>query len=68
VHVVPAGGRAELRAILAPLARYVVAVGADDPGVAAEVAPTHARVSALGAMQRPPLDGPVDRRGTGGSA
>jgi hypothetical protein len=30
--------------------------------VARDVAPPHARVSLLGAMQRPPLDGPVDRR------
>ncbi len=43
-------------------ARFVIAVGSDAPGVAREVAPGHARVSALGAMQKPPLDGPVDRR------
>jgi hypothetical protein len=47
-------------AALAPLARFVVAVGTDDPAVASW--PAHARVSALGRMQRPPLDGPVDRR------
>jgi hypothetical protein len=27
--------------------------------------PAHARTSLLGAMQRPPLDGPVDRRSVG---
>jgi hypothetical protein len=57
----------ELRAILAPFASAVVAVGSDDPARAAAVAPPHARVSRLGRMQRPALDGPVDRR-TGGVA
>ncbi|HEY1955835.1 MAG TPA: acyl-CoA reductase [Polyangiaceae bacterium] len=46
---------------LGHVARFVVAVGSDFPGVHA-VAPAHARTSPLGAMQRPPLDGPVDRR------
>jgi hypothetical protein len=56
VPVSPAGGVA---AAMAPFARHVVAVGSDDPDVPA---PSHARRSPLGAMQRPPLDGPVDRR------
>ena len=56
VPVAPAGGVA---AAMAPFARHVVAVGSDDPDVAA---PSHARRLPLGAMQRPPLDGPVDRR------
>ena len=55
VPVTPQG----IGSALAPIASYVVAVGSDDPDVAA---PPHARRSALGAMQRPPLDGPVDRR------
>jgi hypothetical protein len=47
---------------LAPVARFVVAVGTDDPARVTRFAPPHARVSMLGGMQRPPLDGPVDRR------
>jgi hypothetical protein len=47
---------------LAPFARYVVAVGTDTPAEVARFAPRHARVSELGRMQRPALDGPVDRR------
>jgi hypothetical protein len=44
-------------------ARYVVAVGSDmSPDESRAIAPPHARISALGMMQRPPLDGPVDRR------
>jgi hypothetical protein len=50
---------AALEATLRPMAPYVVAVGSDDPRAPA---PAHARRSSLGAMQRPPLDGPVDRR------
>jgi hypothetical protein len=46
----------------APVARFVVAVGSDDPARLGGVAPAQARVSRLGEMQRPPLDGPVDRR------
>jgi hypothetical protein len=55
----PLGAPAELGAALGELARFVLAVGADVP----VAVPAHARLSALGAMQRPPLDGPVDRRG-----
>lgn len=62
VLVVPVDDEAVARATLAPLSRYVVAVGSDDPAAATRVAPPHARVSPLGRMQRPPLDGPVDRR------
>jgi hypothetical protein len=49
-------------ATLVPVARFVVAVGTDDPTGLGALAPPHARVSRLGAMQKPPLDGPVDRR------
>jgi hypothetical protein len=62
VHVVPAGAPASL---LAPWARYVTCIGADREGELAaavrSLAP-RARVALLGEMQRPPLDGPVDRR------
>lgn len=44
------------------IARHVVAVGAPTLEAARFVAPPHARISLLGAMQKPRLDGPVDRR------
>jgi hypothetical protein len=47
---------------LAPIARFVVAVGADDLAAVAGAVPRQARLSALGRMQHPPLDGPVDHR------
>jgi hypothetical protein len=51
--------------LLAPLAPAVAALGvAGPPELRASLARTlpGARLSELGAMQRPPLDGPVDRR------
>jgi acyl-CoA reductase-like NAD-dependent aldehyde dehydrogenase len=62
VYVIAAKGWERVRMVLGHVARYVVAVGTDDPSRLAEIAPAHARVSALGHMQHPPLDGPVDRR------
>ncbi len=62
VHVMPVRAREEGAALLAELAPVIVAVGADDLAVARAIAPEHARVSLLGEMQRPRLDGPVDRR------
>jgi hypothetical protein len=50
-------------ALVAPCARFIVAVGSDDPDGVRAIAPSHARLSHLGRMQRPVLDGPVDRRG-----
>ncbi|MGD0675650.1 MAG: acyl-CoA reductase, partial [Polyangiaceae bacterium] len=50
---------------IAPTAPFVVTVGSDDPDRARAVAPIHARMTRLGRMQRPPLDGPVDRRNEG---
>jgi hypothetical protein len=64
VLVVPVPDAASAADLLAPLAQHVVAVGSDDPSTPA---PPHARRSALGAMQRPPLDGPVDLRPSSGS-
>lgn len=57
VHVVPwrAG-------VLDELARFVVTVGSTSLEAARSVAPPHARLALVGSMQRPPLDGPVDRR------
>lgn len=56
-------GALAARAVLAPLARAIVAFGSDDEDAAAAIAPAWARRSALGFMQRPRLDGPVDKRG-----
>jgi hypothetical protein len=50
------------RMVLEPTARFIVAIASDDLGRARSVVPAHARLSPLGSMQRPPLDGPVDRR------
>jgi hypothetical protein len=62
VTVMPAASHEAVVAAIAPLASHVVAVGTDAPQELGALAPGHARLSALGAMQRPPLDGPVDRR------
>jgi acyl-CoA reductase-like NAD-dependent aldehyde dehydrogenase len=62
VTVVPMSSPDAVVAALAPVARFVVAVGTDDLGGLGAMALAHARTSELGAMQRPPLDGPVDRR------
>jgi hypothetical protein len=62
VHVAAVAGIDEARAALTGLASVIVAVGADDLERVASIAPAHARVSRLGEMQRPRLDGPVDRR------
>lgn len=59
--VVPIPAAADLDAALAPISRHVVALGSDEPLAAG---PSHARRSRLGAMQRPRLDGPVDRQST----
>ena len=61
VYVAPSGGHWSLG--LGPIARFVVAVGSDDPARVRNDVPGHVRVSELGRMQRPPLDGPVDGRG-----
>lgn len=62
VQVVPAADVRSASVLLAPIAAAVVTVGSDDPEQVRQVAPPHARIAALGRMQRPPLDGPVDRR------
>ncbi|WP_394832836.1 proline dehydrogenase [Pendulispora rubella] len=63
LHVMPIEATAALPVILAPLARSIVAIGLTDPAPPiVSSLPGHARISALGRMQRPPLDGPVDRR------
>ena len=63
VLVVPIAAIREMPAKLDWAARFTVTVGCDvDPELVRDVAPAHARIARLGEMQRPPLDGPVDRR------
>jgi hypothetical protein len=62
VHVAPCRSVADARALIAPLLPSVIAIGSDDEDAARRLAPRWARVSALGQMQRPRLDGPVDAR------
>jgi hypothetical protein len=62
VHVAATASLEHASALLAPFSPFIVAVGTDDPARAGLVSPAHARISPLGWMQRPPLDGPVDRR------
>lgn len=62
VHVGACSSLAEAAKLVAPLAKGIVTIGSDDLEAAKELAPPWARISALGAMQRPPLDGPVDLR------
>ncbi len=62
-HVLVVGSPtfAAAREVLRPVIPFVVVVGCDDSSSGA-VAPPGVRVASLGLMQRPPLDGPVDRR------
>jgi len=62
VHVAVARTLDEVAARIAPISRFVVGVGTDDPERVREAVPVHARVGPLGFMQRPRLDGPVDGR------
>jgi hypothetical protein len=62
VLVVPVESAARARDLLAPIARFVVTVGSRGSGPSVAIAPPHARLALLGRMQRPPLDGPVDKR------
>lgn len=70
-QLIPPAGRhleiipiAELDRVLETLAPWLTSVGCSEPELQAVVrrALPRARVCALGQMQRPPLDGPVDRR------
>jgi hypothetical protein len=70
VHVVAARALDAAR-LLGPWARFVTTVGEAGPGALLDatlaLAP-EARPARLGRLQRPPLDGPVDRRGLGKSS
>lgn len=63
VHVIPFGSEDDAVRALTPIARFVAAVGHDAPLGALMPLLARARASALGDMQRPRLDGPVDLRG-----
>jgi hypothetical protein len=69
VHVTSCATEKDALVLLGPLSKSVVAVGSDDQAAARHLmgvlSPMRARISALGRMQRPPLDGPVDPRGLG---
>lgn len=56
LHLVACPSPALGSALLAHFAKGVVTLGSDDPAAARALAPGWARVAALGAMQRPPLD------------
>jgi hypothetical protein len=62
VHVTACPTLDDARGALSSMAHAIVAVGSDDETQARRLAPAWARVSSLGRMQRPPLDGPVDLR------
>jgi hypothetical protein len=62
VHVAACASLDDAAKLLAPLAKGIVTIGSDDLESARAVAPSWARLAALGMMQRPPLDGPVDLR------
>lgn len=65
VHVAAIASMDEARALAQPFARATANVGSDDPALGAALATAlgiRVRVSPLGRMQRPPLDGPVDLR------
>jgi hypothetical protein len=62
VHVAACASRDDAARLMEPLARGIVSVGSDALPEARALAPRGARVSLLGEMQRPALDGPVDLR------
>jgi hypothetical protein len=62
VCVLPARSLAAIRESLTSIESFVVVVGSDDPRRLRAIAPECARLTRLGEMQAPPLDGPVDRR------
>jgi hypothetical protein len=64
LHVAAVESLEAARALLAPIAGFVVAVGSDAPGLVGDLVGHRVRVSPLGLMQRPALDGPVDLRGS----
>jgi hypothetical protein len=62
MHVVPVAHEGAAEEWLLPVRSALISVGSDDLNAAKRIAPPWARCALLGRMQRPPLDGPVDRR------
>lgn len=65
LHVTAVGDTEHLSHLLYPLARFITTMGESEEGPltkAARMLVPDARIARLGQMQRPPLDGPVDRR------
>ena len=62
VHVAAVRDARSAHTLLTPISRAIVAIGTDDRSVVQDLVLPQARVSTLGEMQCPPLDGPVDRR------
>lgn len=65
LHVTAVHDAEHLSQLLSRLAHFVTTLGASAPGPLLEAARNlakGARLAPLGVMQRPPLDGPVDRR------
>lgn len=65
LHVTALRDAEHLTELLHPLASFVTTIGHDRQGPlteAAQILAPGARLARLGQMQRPPLDGPVDRR------
>jgi hypothetical protein len=62
LHVAVVESLADARARVAAVANLVAAVGSDSQSLGGQLVDHPVRVSALGQMQRPPLDGPVDLR------
>lgn len=62
VHLVSCATAADAASFMAPLRESIVAFGSDDADAAERLAPSWARRAALGRMQKPPFDGPVDWR------
>ena len=62
VHVGACASIDDAVKLVTPLAKGVVTVGSDDALAGRKLAPPWARSVAIGTMQKPPLDGPVDLR------
>ncbi|MDB4942910.1 MAG: hypothetical protein JWP97_2444 [Labilithrix sp.] len=62
LHVAACEDLAQAMTALGPWRAALTVVGSDDGAAARALAPTGIRVAALGFMQRPALDGPVDLR------
>ena len=61
LHVVAVAGASDLASVLGEAGSFVTSIGASDRAIASFF-PGSVRVAALGEMQKPPFDGPVDLR------